>query len=265
MVKMRNLLNPKRVFARRAEVLPRLTGGLYHLFQRPYSESEKQLAALHRRHAGDVGVIIGNGPSVRLEDLERLKGSVTFCCNRFHLAYARTCFRPDYTLCVDPQMLDDFGSEIVQRSDGTVLLGHDTAPNFDGDYLWFRLKDVRSFRFSRNVYDHVAPGGSVIIAAIQLAYFMGIRKLYLYGIDHSFRFETNPEADSVRQGAVGDGNHFIENYRSGKAWCPPDIARIEHALKVSDDFIRSQGGWIRNATRGGQLFVCERADLPEIF
>ncbi len=63
--------------------------------------------------------------------------------------------------------------------------------------------------------------------------------------------------------ARGDDNHFIPNYRSGKAWCPPATAMIEEMFSFSDKYLRQRGGWIKNATRGGQLEVLERTSFDE--
>src|ERR1700677_2831169 len=86
----------------------------------PINANNRRLRRLANCHQGRVGFLIGNGPSVQTEDLERLRGQVTFCCNRFYLAYPKTSFRPTYTVSADPQMIDDFGAEIVSQSAGQV-------------------------------------------------------------------------------------------------------------------------------------------------
>ncbi|MDU7524749.1 MAG: hypothetical protein E7K72_25830, partial [Roseomonas mucosa] len=52
------------------------------------------LDALHGRHAGQVAWLIGNGPSVRPEELDRLQGRLSIAFNRFHLAQGSMRFRP---------------------------------------------------------------------------------------------------------------------------------------------------------------------------
>jgi hypothetical protein len=87
---------------------------------------------------------------------------------------------------------------------------------------------------------------------------MGIRQFYLYGVDHSFKFQKRPEGVDIYKSAQGEGNHFIANYRDGKPWCPPATALIEWAFQVADRTLRKEGGWVKNATRGGHLDVLER-------
>ena len=68
----------------------------------------------------------------------------------------------------------------------------------------------------------------------------------------------------VWHSAYGEGNHFIKNYRSDKPWCPPETKLIEEAFQVCDQFLRTKGGWIKNATRGGKLEVLERTDFDQV-
>ena len=38
---------------------------------------------------------------------------------------------------------------------------------------------------------------------------------------------------------------------------------IEEMFAFSDSYLRRQGGWLKNATRGGQLEVVERTSFDE--
>jgi hypothetical protein len=227
---------------------------------------QAKLDRFKNKHTGQVGYLIGSGPSVRVEDLEKLKGKVTFCFNRFHLAYEKMTFRPLYTVSADFGMIRDFGSQIVNESEGTVFLVSRSRPEIDGDFIWVGAKyQAPSLVFSRKIYHHIVIGGSSLVAAIQLGYFMGIKQFVLYGVDHDFKYST-PEkpSDNNYCTAVGDENHFIKNYRSGKAWCPPQVEVIETSLRRADRFLRSQGGGLINATRGGKLEILERKSFEEV-
>jgi hypothetical protein len=225
-----------------------------------------ELDKFKNKHTGQVGYLIGSGPSVRVEDLEKLGNRITFCCNRFHLAYHMMSFRPLYTVSADFDMIRDFGSQIVSESEGTIFLGYQTRPHITGNFIWINAKYKSSpLVFSKKIYHHVVVGGSSLVVAIQLGYFMGIKHFVLYGVDHDFKYKiirssTGPEYCT----AVGDDNHFIKNYRSGKSWCPPQMETIEKSLCWADRFLRKQGGWLINATRGGKLDVLERKNFDQI-
>jgi len=229
-----------------------------------------ELDRFKNKHTGQVGYLIGNGPSVRVEDLEKLTGKAVFCFNRFHLAYGKMTFRPTYTVSADFGMIRDFGSQIVSESEGTVFLVYKTRPDIAGDFIWVGAKyKAPSPVFSKKIYHHIVVGGSSLVAAIQLGYFMGIKHFVLYGVDHDFKYNPVETAESPTDNnyctAVGDENHFIKNYRSGKPWCPPHIEVIEKSLRRADRFLRKRGGWIINATRGGKLEILERKNFDEVF
>lgn len=232
----------------------------------PLAVNDRTLHALKNIHEGRIGFLIGNGPSVRPEDLDRLTDQITFCCNRFHLAHEMTKMRATYTLSADQTMIDDFGGEIVSQSPGTTILVSNEQLDTAGSFIQLRWDDRsrEPFRFSERPFHHVWMGGGTLFPAIQVGFFMGIRHFYLYGVDHSFKVEIDESAADPYRSATGDSNHFIPNYRSGKGWSPPQTDHIERSFQSCDLFMRCRGGWIKNATRGGKLDVLERVDFDTI-
>jgi hypothetical protein len=97
--------------------------------------------------------------------------------------------------------------------------------------------------------------------AIQLAYYMGVRKFNFYGADFSFRFDPGPAGRDAFRAARGEGNHFIANYRAGKPWCPPSLRDIGPAFFSARLLMEAEDGFIRNVTRGGALEIFERQEF----
>jgi hypothetical protein len=219
--------------------------------------SSARLRAMAGRHQGETAWIIGNGPSVRPEDLDALQGRVTFCFNRFHLAHRRTSLRPRYTVSADRQMIEDFGAEMVSASGGTVFIAAKDPPALEGDYIWVRQLPVFPPLFSLRADIAVSPGGSSPYVAMQLGYFMGIRRFILYGTDFNYRFSDTGSQDPYRA-ATGEGNHFITDYRAGRDWAPPSLRAISAAFLNARRVTEAAGGFIRNASRGGHLDIFER-------
>jgi glycosyltransferase involved in cell wall biosynthesis len=122
-------------------------------------------------------------------------------------------------------MITDFGQEIVSKSFGAVLLVSLKKLTAYGKYIWLKLGD--NVTFSRNPFrTTLMLGGGALICAIQLGYYMGMRKFYLYGVDHQFKFKKVESEDETRS-AEGGENHFLKNYRSGKKWWKPSINVVE--------------------------------------
>lgn len=224
--------------------------------------SSPRLDSLKNARAGQTAWLIGNGPSVRIADLDRLAGRTTFGFNRLYLAYGETRLRPTYTVTGDQQMIEDFGEEIIEKSAGEVFVSAYEAPALSGSYHWIRQARVFPHLFSRDAPRIVTAGGSSLYIAMQIAYWLGIRRFYVYGADFRFAFERLAGADAYRA-ATGDGNHFIKGYRGGKAWCPPAFETISGAFLAARLLMESEGGFIRNASRGGALEMFERADFDD--
>lgn len=214
------------------------------------------------KHVGEVGFLIGNGPSVRTEDLDRLCGRVSFCCNRFYMAYSTMSFRPTYTLSADRQVIEDWGEDIVNMSDGEVVLVSKSKPRIK-KCIWVPDVSRRHLVFQKSRLSHVMTGGGTLFTAMQLGYFLGIRKFVLYGVDHNFNFDKAEGATDPYRSASGDENHFIKGYRSGKNWCPPEMEMVEYNFKYADQYLRQRGGFVKNATRGGKLEVLERISFDK--
>ena len=225
------------------------------------SEYDKKIEKLRGVHSGKKAILLGNGPSVSYHDLEKFDDYIIFACNRIHLAYEHTTFRPDYVLTSDEQVIADFSEDISKNNQGiakTIFVSKKFSALSD---FWFMLKKGNPFKFRLNVSNGLQSGGGTLISAVQLGHYMGIKEFYLYGVDHSFKFSTESNGTSS---AVGEGNHFLKNYRAGKSWQPPTMDVVEDAFKKSDELLRTSCGFIKNATRGGKLDVLERINIDEI-
>lgn len=226
------------------------------------TENDGKIAALKNIHEGKIGWLLGNGPSVRTEDLDRLEERPSFGCNRLYLAYDKMKFRPTYLCSTDEQMIRDFGHEMQAQHPGKVLFTANDPPEMNGNAVWFQMGSRTPLIFSNNVYDYVMPGGGTLITALQIGFHMGITRFIIYGMDHSFTFEKDDSANHF-ESATGDKNHFIKDYRDGKPWAPPVPWQVEGALLSAHVFLQQHGGWIKNATHGGKLEVLQRVGFDE--
>lgn len=221
-------------------------------------------------HANKRCFLIGNGPSVRLSDLELLHDEITFCCNRFHLCYESTSFRPKYIVSADDYMIKDFGMEIsksaIQNSQNAFFgMTKDPRPflHVDDSVIWIRLNRDRPFRPSSNISKSIGNGGATLLFAAQIAMHMGINEMYLYGVDHNFQ-NYQISNTSKLNAAKGDGNHFIRNYRAGKSWVPPTTTFSEASYRALGDHLLSKGGFLKNASRESALPHIQRIDFDSI-
>lgn len=76
--------------------------GLYRYSQ---TEDSKRVLELKDAHKGKRCFIIGNGPSLRADDLDKLENEYTFGANRIFNIYEQTNWRPSYYIAVDPDFI----------------------------------------------------------------------------------------------------------------------------------------------------------------
>ncbi len=101
------LLNPAYVYNRRERIVPAVKWRAGSAVARAghggaAAESESsRTAALRDCHRGRRGFIVGNGPSLRMEDLDRLQSEISFGSNKIYLAFDKTAWRPTYYSVID--------------------------------------------------------------------------------------------------------------------------------------------------------------------
>ena len=86
--------------------------------------NRERLAALKDTHKGESCFIIGNGPSLKAEDLELLKNNNIFCfaSKRINLIYDKTSWRPDIWAASDLDYVETYLDEIKEMKGYTKLL-----------------------------------------------------------------------------------------------------------------------------------------------
>jgi hypothetical protein len=238
-------------------------------------ENDRRLAGYRNQHAGARAFLLGNGPSVRHEDLERMNGSLTFAANRFYKAYPELQMRPTYTCCSDLLVLQRSGDTIAEQCETPLFISERgrSARRLRRRYpnvITFQentavvTEDPNEYVISANPLLGVGFGFGVIYTMIQLAVWMGAKELCLYGIDHTFVLPKDFVRPGIQVTYGGEQNHFIRDYREpGEKWAPPNPRKTEAALIRARRFCESKGITIWNCTRGGKLEVLQRRSLDD--
>lgn len=221
-------------------------------------------------HTGRRGFVIGNGPSLRIEDLDRLQGEVCIASNKIFLAFEATEWRPDYHTITDelvmPKVLVDLPKYFKTTYAEENCLVFPKGMNVR---IWKRLargKDREFFElpFSLDPAHGLYGGGTVTYQNLQLAAYMGLDPIYIIGCDHYYADE---EGSTVNKAIVtkSGNNHFIKGYRKpGEVVNPAPIDVMNDAYATAAEFSKRSGIRIFNATRGGYLEAFPRVDLDEV-
>jgi len=153
--------------------------------------------ALKDLHKGKRVFVVGNGPSLLNQDITSLRNEITFFVNRAFLHKDYATIQPTYHIFVDPKLATgewplSFLDEVVARNpDVTFLLNGDwyELPEFQPykkKYRIFWLSQKLYFsRFFNGAIDltKIGVGGAVVEQGILASIYMGVREIYLLGMD----------------------------------------------------------------------------------
>lgn len=243
----------------------------YQIFKikAPLLIKKNSIKAFENKHYGKRCFVIGNGPSLRIEDLENLKNEITFSCNMIHRFAQKTDWTPYYYFCHDPKYVREFANELSQVKCCHRFIGS-YYETYKDVYSGFSNAEMTSFyyldkhptrrkvEFSHDVSNKVMPGLTVSYAMIQFAFYMGFSEIYLIGFDHSF-------ANQIENGKLKKSrrNDHFEGYGViNKNIVNKDV--ITEAFNVAQIEANKSNVKIINATRGGELEVFERMKLDDI-
>lgn len=235
------------------------------------SDNVRKLNSFNKIHTDRRCFIIGNGPSLRVDDLKRLKGEITFGANKIYLAFDKTDWRPTYYMVIDSLVAKQDYEEI------NALRGFPKfIPSFAiekwgipfDDSIYFKYLYYQSYPkppdFSENPIYGIFAGATVIYCIIQLAFFMDFKEIYLIGMDFNFK-----EPTTTQDGILvyeGETNHFHKQYRKpGEMWHKPRLHEQAEAFQTALEKANSTGRKIFNATRGGKLNIFPRKDFDSLF
>lgn len=233
------------------------------------SEDRQKLQNYKNKFAGRRCFIIGNGPSLCVEDLERLNEECTFASNHIYKIYVQTKWRPSFYCAIDPDFLSETGLNWNEFATEQVFLDyaytrkHHEFPKLIGifqksKFVLNKANDISAY-ISEDVSDHFSNGYTVTFNLIQLAIYMGFSEIYLLGVDFNYSIIMDKNGKIHRNDNTKD--YFSgERYATTIQYYEPTL----HAYKVAKDYCDSHGIDICNATRGGRLEVFPRVNYDVI-
>jgi hypothetical protein len=232
-------------------------------FDGEFAANRRRLNSFRNKHLGERCVIVGNGPSLNDTNLDLLGETATFGLNRIYLLFERTRFRPTYICCFNDTVLSQFHGDLSQA--GYPLFvnarAHEILPPSERVLL---VPERFTPGFRTTPLQGVWGGATVTFVALQLAYFMGFRRVVLVGVDHSFA--ASGEAHRKVRAEKADIDHFDPRYfGQGIFWDLPDLATSEWAYQMAREAFEADGRTIVDATVGGKLQVFPKVDFDEEF
>lgn len=241
----------------------------------PLSKNERNLISFKNSLRGQTAILLGNGPSLNKLDANLLDGLTVFGSNLITTANIPN-LKVDHVIVEDTFMAED------NRRHFSSLARSDTNLWF-GNYLKYCMPDGRSCirlnvsmyynssandfpKWSKDAGRIIYTGGTVSYMALQLAAFMGVKRLILFGFDNNYELPILGEEangnDILSSGP--DLNHFSTDYfGKGKRWHDPMVGRMETSYKRAREMLFPSGVLVVNSTPGGRLEIFPRLALAE--
>lgn len=258
--------------------LKRVLRSIYHrIFFRPYEniiynipwgfylKNREKISLLKDKHKGERCFVVANGPSLKSMDLTMLRDEITIGMNRIYVLEKINGFMPKYLVSIDgDSQLKQFCDE-YDDLDVLCLYSFFFRNLFSKKENQIFLKSVASPKFSNDLRSKgVGSGCSVAYTCLQLAYYMGFRKVYLIGKDHSYNTRKKPGTNIVSDGE--EENHFVKGYyKVGQKWDAPDYKCEEYSYRLAKKAFEEDGRIIKDATINGKLNVFEKVNYYELF
>lgn len=244
------------------------------------SRQERQLLARNRMfencHRGRRCFVIGNGPSIKRQDLAPLAGEVTFALSAFWKHPIVEQWQPTYYCIYDPLFFD--GSSVMSEFFANLRSRVHGSTFFVPLLAWRTVRALELLPLDQTYY--VAGVGplcrgwlgrvdltrvvdsvqSVSQLALMAAIYMGCSPIYLVGMDHDWLAHLGPPTHFY-EGWAGLERH-PEIRPTLREWGYRHV--VESQLRLWDGYealteaARVRGLLVLNATNGGFLDVFER-------
>ena len=241
----------------------------YLLFKERFDVNYLRLLSYKNKHKNQRAFIIGNGPSLQISDLTMLQNEITFAANKIYLSFNDTPWRPTYYFVEDNLVyIQNFEQidklKLIKFFPSRLIRLKQKIEN--GTY--FNLKYENFYpnqpQFGTNPLFEFYWGSTIVYTMIQFASYMGIKEIYLIGLD--FDFDV-PNHQSNQQEIKSDGeiNHFHKDYRKqGEIWNKPNLEIQEKSFQKVKEFCSQNNIKLYNASRKTKLDILEKVDFDSL-
>ena len=211
-------------------------------------------------HKEQKCIILGNGPSLNRTDLSLLDGEITIGLNKIFLLFDKFSFRPSYICCYVPNVVEQC-RETYLNLEVPIFVSHESLNIIPPDYDHiFYFGPQHRFSFSQDLVNSSYGGFTVTYVAMQLALYMGFKKVILIGVDHDFGdYGEHSKWTKIEKPR---GTHFDPNYFAvGQDWETPNLPMAEAHYRYAKEIYRFFNAEIIDSTIDGKLDVFTKISL----
>ena len=258
----------------------------WFLTKTPISPNCKELLMRNHifknKHMGCRCFVIGNGPSLKKQDLSLLSNEITITVNSFCQHPIVEKWQPKYYCFIDPTLFDgstamgNFFQNLRQKIHSSKFLVPICAKNVIENQQLLPINKTYYAAFQADLSENVnynidltksIPGViNVVELGIMWAMFMGCSPIYLVGLDHDWlshigihkHFYTKNTIENSLKTDEDSGKHYYKSILQS-------LLALECGYETILKIASNKNINIINATEGGFLDVFERVKYESIF
>ena len=251
-------------------LFPRIDWRIYARHVLQCRRSLPRLKQLKNRHLGETIFCLGNGPSLNQQKLDLLDDKIVLLTNRAFQLLDR--FRPGlgYNVVQDVKTFNNIGESLIARPETAFVSCHQLAGcalkrEYCSDkhlylmpaFKWQRNAGIIqpqvlfSPGFSRDITQRIYLGYSVIFSAIQIACYLGARRVVMLGVDMNYTGDPAKDYAMPRNDVPG---FWITDYEVHTK--PMFEVFVRELKRLNVEFL--------NATLGGRVDCVPRVDLETV-
>jgi hypothetical protein len=225
-----------------------------------FKSSSDKIKSLKNKYLGGDVLIVANGPSLNNTNLDKLSHLPSIGLNKINLIFDRVRWRPNFIVCGN-RLVAKQNASFFNSSNIPILLAIKT--------IWsgIAIKNQIYFYQNRNlsISDHcefsIGSGGTVTFVALQLARYMGAKRIFIVGMDHNFNKSVTTKSfnqPKVEKFEGNDINHFDKNYFKDMKWDLPNLEYSERAYSLFNSLAKSEGIEVYDATIDGKCNIFKK-------
>lgn len=298
-MRVAKLMNPVYVYKRREHIVPFVKSRAHRLTRPvrdlphtlaahglPVTANDRKLASLKDKYKGQRCFILGNGPSLKQQDIGLLRNEFVFVTNWFVLhdefLNLQNCF-----FCASDAHLWNYGggfhpelpNRISKHKNIVCFFEHSALSSFrrqselkEDVVLFVQLNDSKRVwegHFSSDVVSETYWGYTVIIdMCLPLAFYLGFETVYLMGCDCDYKLDEARDFSKsffydISKVPESDLAHISKQREEANA--QEQLDKWEKGYMVVKDYFEGSGRKIFNAGYGGKLEVFERVNYDDLF
>lgn len=257
-----------------------------------FDNAAEILKKYKNKYEGQRCFIVGNGPSLRAADLDKINGEFSIASHRVFLIFSETEWRPNVYTAMDPVIIRASLPEMSALKAELKLIAvkpEDRMNAVDGA-LPLRLFFNTNYwihrgvlpPFSEDITRGVENGMFVTYTNLQIAMYMGFKEIILMGMDHQYKKHWHIDSEIRKNPELFEGfkdvpitgrfvdvrdakqNHFRADYLGENYNSVYSVDEATLAYMAARNYAQEHGVRIVNATRGGKLDIFERVNFDKL-